>query len=78
MVIFIKRLQKRLVFVRFTIKVPFSLPGLTLYSILNCEEEGHDLAVTVAFIYLIFKEASPGFFFFVFTPRQPILFTYFE
>jgi hypothetical protein len=63
MVIFIKRLQKRLVFVRFTIKVPFSFPGLTLHSILNWEEEGHDLAVTVAFISLIFKEDSPTFFF---------------
>jgi hypothetical protein len=30
---------------------------------LNCEAEGHDLAVTVSFICLIFKEASPGFFF---------------
>jgi len=55
MVIFFKRLQKNFIFVNFTIKVPLSLSDVTLYSILNCEKEGQDLAVTVAFICLILK-----------------------
>lgn len=57
MVIFFKRLKKKkknFIFVRFTIKVPLSFSDVTLYSILNCEKEGHDLAVTVAFILIDF------------------------